>query len=248
MSRIEKNTPIKKEIDNLKKDLSQQMKPDKKKSNFFLTCGLIAFFVFVVVIGLITWSLAATGLVSVPIFSSFAYNVPSPTYVVEAGPSLEVHLQNQIATKTVEAMQTGGDMLNGSMSITLPETGFTTSLRSVIEESAEGQIDSENAQIAILEGQGLEVFLPLANNENESALVILLAISPQNDMLVAEIENIKIGAFRLPEWLSNLFIEPLVNNGIQEINKKLEAGAAIESIEYHQGELVLIGSINEMLE
>jgi len=235
VARVEKGNPTKEDFDSMKKDVVREVKKRSKRRHPVITCGIIALVFLLAIMLWALWSLAATGLFNIPIFTSLAYSVPEPTREVSIGAPLETHFETQLSK----------GFSSKSISLSLPEDAFTATLRTVIEQSAKEQFDVDSVQIAVLEDEGLEVFLPLANNKQESALKMILLVHEEDGRLVGEVSKTWIGSYRVPGWMVNLFIEPVVKTGISTMSKALELYATVEQIEYNDASVIITGQINQ---
>ena len=90
MARIEKQASLEKQI--------QDVKPRKP----WFACLMIFFAVFLIGAGFLAWTVASTGLVSIPVFTRFAYTQPVPVREVAPGVPVETVLREQIATSLIQ--------------------------------------------------------------------------------------------------------------------------------------------------
>lgn len=243
MARIEKDVPIKQELDAVKGDVLKAVKKGSKSGNPLVTCLVLVLGAFVLFLGWFVWSVASTGLVSIPLFSSLAYRIPEPSHVVEAGTPLETLMQTELASVLSQAVLEGRE--TGSISIDIPESALTASIRGAVSDAAEEQFTASRVQVAVLEDRGLEVFLPLANNDNQSAFTFRVKIGVEEDGLHAELQDVRLGRFRLPDWMTNAFIQPIVDSAVSEMNAQLETYATVEDITYHDGFVTLKGLLDK---
>ncbi len=230
MARIEKDAPVKQELESMKSEIVRNVKKGKKRPHPVLTCAVIALIAFLIFIFWLLWSVAATGLVSIPVLSSIAYQVPEPTRQVIPGETIDSYLQSQINQNTLTLTGSRGE--KPTISFQIPEESLTATLQSVVSESASQQFIPDRVQVAVQEGQGLEVFLPLADNDNDSAITMLLVVSTGDSGLMSELEWVRLGSYTMPRWMSNLFVEPIVRAGLLEMNRTLDTYVQIEAIEY----------------
>ena len=246
MTRIEKNEPVAKEVAALKDEMVQTVKMSgNKKGKFALGC-LIFFIAFIVLLvtGL-AWIAAATGLVRIPVISGLAYEKPAPAHLVAPGLPLDTKINNDLTAEVNRRLVAGhGQLADRTITLELPEDGFTSLLKNLVEESGVKEVKSAGAQIAVIPNQGLELFLPLADNPQESALIVWLEVVPDDQgLLNIQITNLQLGSFSLPGLLYRPIIEPLIKQNMAQLNSDWGRYATFEDIKYETGQVVVTGSI-----
>jgi ABC-type multidrug transport system fused ATPase/permease subunit len=246
MARIEKGTPMKQEMDAMKSDVVKAVKKGTRTRHPIRGCAILLIIGMLLVVFWIVWSLAATGLFSVPVISSLAYRVPEPTRMVLPGIPVETVMQDSLSAQMATRASAGNDLSEAAnIQFSLSEGSLTATLQSVMKEAANSQLLPQQAQVAVIEGEGLEVFLPLANNEKESAVTLLLALQANEGEVIADVRSVHVGSFRLPSWMRVSFIEPLIDSGLREMNDRLASYAQIDSIEPKPGALSITGILLE---
>lgn len=246
MARIEKEVAMKDELDAMKKDVVKAVKKGTKSSHPIRSCALLLAIVVFVLGFWFLWSLASTGLVSVPLVSSLAYSVPEPSRTVDPGAPVEDVVETQLASQ-IEAYGNGGANLSEPLplSFSVPESALTATLRTAVSDSSSTQIAAERAQVAVVKGEGLEVFLPLANNAKESAITMMLSLQSVDGEVVTSVSSVYIGSYHLPAWLRRSFVDPLVDSGWREMGSRLSSYAVIQSITLQDGSLDVSGTLLE---
>jgi len=245
--RVEKSEDLKKELEDTKKELSAQIHKETKKGHPVLTCLVIVVLILVFLIGFVGYWLALTGLSDVPFFSEQFYTRPEPTHKVQPyGQALDSYISEQLTAEINDRIQaTGSPDIERSVSLLLEEGYFTGALRTYTGEESK-LVDSERSQVAALEEDGaLEVFLPLAKSEQETAVTFDLLPSVDEDgLLVVELSDLRIGQLTLPNWLSRTFFKRPIDFAINELNKMIGKYAALEEVEVEDNGLNLTGEIS----
>lgn len=190
------------------------------------------------------WVAAVSGLVTVPVVSPLVYETPVPLHVVAVGPPLETYISETFGSILTSRLQSGsGNLSDRMVEITLPEASITTSFRAILRDSGFGLIDADAAQIAIDEQQGVELFLPLANQSNGNALRLLITLGAKDGLVVLNDVQVKIGNLTIPFWLTDLFVEPIMKQGLNSLNQEIGRYASVEKIEAAFGTLNLSGGL-----
>src|SRR3989339_660555 len=236
MSRIEKNQLVMEEVKEMKGELMDAAKR-KPRRGWRTWVSLIVLFVLVVLIGMALWTVAATGLVTIPVISKLAYQTPSPTYVVREGIPFETLLQQQIAAETVRRAYAGDAAASNEFFISIPENTLTTELRDHLETSGQTFADQDGAQIVVLGESGIELFLPLRDNAQETALVVRLTLSVTEGMLRATAEDVRLGSWQMGSWLREGLINPALDGMLDASMRQIEGTASITSVRADNGSI-----------
>lgn len=247
MARVEKDAGLQQTVGELKQEVvemkKEEVKPARGRSKK-RGCCLVFLVVFLFAVGAIIWGLAASGFVTIPAVSAWAYKIPTPLHIVSAGPPLEAYISETFGSVLTDRLQAGTGSLNDrSVELSLPENSITTSFRTILKDSNLQFFDSEKAQVAIDAGQGVEIFLPLADQANNNALRLLVKLGVKDGLLVLDSAEMKIGSLTIPSWLSNLAIKPLANQGLASLNQQIGRYASIEKIETLPGVLKVFGTL-----
>jgi len=98
-------------------------------------------------------------------------------------------------------------------------------------------------QVAV-KGDALEVYLPITGNKNETALIMLIGVRPDDGGIAVDLRDVWLGSFHVPGWMSNLAIKPAISTGVFEMNRQLRQYAYIEKVEF-SGDKVLLSGLLE---
>jgi hypothetical protein len=247
MARVEKDLKLQQEIQGLREEVvktEKQVKKNSRGGKWFLSCGAIFLFLFLILVGVAVWFLAITGLVTVPIISQLVYKEPQPIHRVEAGVPLDVLITETFNSLITERLQAGGGNLSDrSIQVSLPESAITTSLRSLAEENDIAWFDSQKIQVAIESEKGVEIFVPLVNWDNNNAVRMLLTPSVENGIISLSNLSVSLGNFTFPSWLTNLLVKPMAEKGLESLNQKISSYISLENIELFDGKLDVSGSL-----
>jgi hypothetical protein len=209
-----------------------------------LNCCLFLLALLLAAAGAIVWFLAASGLVTLPIISSWVYKAPTPIHDVVASAPLDVYLSEVFNDLLTDRLQAGGGVLiDRSVEVSLPEGSITASFRDLIAEVEVPWFDFEKAQVAVGE-DGLELFLPLINSENNNALILFLVPGAVDGLVSLQSSRISLGSLTTPTWFSDSLLTPLLRQGLNPLNELVGRYAAVEKVEVGEGEMTVVGELS----
>jgi hypothetical protein len=243
--RVEKNQDIKKELVKTKRELSSEIKRETKKGHPILTCLIVLILAVVLVIGWTGSLVAKTGLVEVPVLTGIFYSVPEPVREVVPTQTFEEAMSDQLTELINERIYSiGGADIDRSLSLNLEEDVLTASLQ-VLLANQDKYFETPEIQLASVVPDQLELFMPLANNELDSALTVSLVPSiDQEGMLDLSIQSLHVGNLKLPNWIVGLVMNRPLDLMTWQLNKNMSQYATWESVQVHDKMLTLIGEIN----
>jgi hypothetical protein len=236
MSRIEKGSEVKEELQQMKGEVIKEISSTKKRHPF-RNCTFLFFILIIGLFSVVAWAVASTGFVEIPVFSKFAYEKPEPERLVTPGVSIEKVIEEQVLTK----LKTGSK--NETVSIALTEESLTASLRSILESSAGGLVDVSLSQVTISPDIGFTFFLPLESSESETALLISVKANIKDGAVELIPEVFKIGSLSIPNSFTALILQSLLKEQLADANKILGSYVQIEEVEYKEGSVVVSGKI-----
>ncbi|MFC1788125.1 hypothetical protein ACFLZY_02815 [Patescibacteria group bacterium] len=243
MARIEKDGNVQAELSQMKGEVISAVKKSKKNRAKQGCCSFLVV-LFLVSVGSLIWMVASTGLIKIPVFSAWAYHKPEPTRIVLTEKSLETVIEEAIKTEVMNRIQTSGGVLTDrQISLNLPESALTASFRESLQDSDQNTIDYSQSQIAIINGQGLEIFMPFADSIQESAVVAQVALSPVDGLFTVDQIKVWIGQCKIPQLLSETLLRSMIDQGLNEVNQELGKFAKIDQIIYQDGSVELSGQI-----
>ncbi len=243
MSRVEKteesNTSLPKRNDEVVEGLDDKKK--KTRGRFF---GCAFLFVSFLLVGLfVAWQVAATGFVKIPVISSVAFSDPKPVHVVQGGISVEQLSESYFKTTIIKRLQAGGgELKDRTVELKLPETSLTTTLRNELSKSSFPFIDAKRAQIAVLDSQELEIYLPVLYKDQSTALSARIALRADQGSFGLDLLKVKIGSFEAPNALIASLIQPFVNRELVSLNQALSSYMQVNSIVTRDGFLDVAGT------
>ena len=245
--RVSKNQEIKEvqnELKKTKKQLSAEIKRETKKGHPILTC-LIIIIVFVLVAGgWISSTVARTGLVEVPVFTSLFYEQPAPLREVVATVPIEETLSDQI-TETINdrIAAIGGTEIDRSFSFSFAEEALSATVLGLLSE--DGFLENKDAQVVVEKSLGIEVFLPVADNPLQTAITAEMnPFIDQEGLVRVDLTKLKIGSLVLPQWLVNLVLSRPLDLITWEFNKNFSAYVDLEQVQVQDGVLIFMGEIS----
>lgn len=242
MSRIQKGSDTKEELQQIKGEVIKELGSQRKRSPW-LACSLIVILVIMSFIGTVMWALAATGLVTVPGFSSWAYNTPIPARIVKPGIPVETIIEEQVKTTLVQRLQEGGgELQDTSVTFVLTEQSLTASLRSQLETTNESTLESSGVQVTISKEQGMTFFLPFEDSLQKSAMQISILAQVQNGVIELRPQSVRIGSLPIPRSVVMFIIQPFLVDQLKAVNSEINSFVKIEHITYEQGQVVIDGN------
>lgn len=244
--RVEKNQDIKEvkeELAKTKRELSGQIKRETRKSHPVLTCLIIVVAVILLGGGWVVSLVAKTGMWEIPVFTDVFYEVPAPTREVIAEGDLDEVLTEELTDLVNERVQEiGGADIDRSLSINLEETVLSAALP-LLSQDSEGMI-GDKAQVAALEDTGLEVFLPLAKSELNTAVMLdLVPYIDEDSSLQVDVNQLRLGQLKFPTWLVNLVLRRPLSLASWELNREISKYAELESVTVYEGYINLSGEL-----
>lgn len=190
----------------MKGDILKAVHKGKPRLLGFWSCAVLLLVVILPIGGFVAWTAAATGLVAVPVLSSWAYEVPAPSRSVAAGLSLEAYLKS--------------GSFKGNFA-DIPETTMTALVRDTLSTDGQTWFDERKSQIAKNEDGGVELYLPLRDNAQRSALVAHLDVSLDQGKIAVVVSDVALGSWKVPAWIVSSVIVPAIAPTIASINADL---------------------------
>lgn len=191
----------------MKGDILKAVQKGRSKRPWFRSCAVLLVVALLVVGGFVAWTLAATGLVAVPVLSSWAYQAPSPQRTVVPGLSLEAYLKS--------------GSFKGNVA-DIPETTMTAIVHDTLSTDGQTWFDEHKSQVAKNDdGEGVELYLPLRDNAQKSALVARLDVSLDRRKIVVSVSNVTLGSWKVSPWLVSSVIVPAIAPTVASINAAL---------------------------
>lgn len=244
MTRVEKGAGIEKRLEEVKAEVSSEVRRSTRRSRPWLTCSLIMLVVLLGICVWILWTLAATGLWKIPVFTAVAYDVPAPTRDVTPGVPAETVVEETFSTTLTRRLYEGGGTLtNRKIEITLSEASLTASLRSFLEQSNLDWIDTTHAQLVVDPEVGVELFVPFTNSELNTASTLRFVVEASEGNLIVTPTEVRVGSAKVPGFLVATFFKPFLVSELAKLNATLVGYATISSIEILPRELLIEGEL-----
>ncbi len=247
MSRIEKQASLEKQIQDVKGDVVQEMKQQTKPHKRWLTCLIIFLVLFLVGLSSLAWLIASTGLVSVPVFTRFAYSQPVPLREVAPGIPVETVLREQIATSFVQRFREGGRFLpspNQTLEVRLSEASLTASVRSKLEEASLEGLEISALQVILEPDSGVEVFIPVQDSHLQTAVIFFFDVMAKDGAIAVIPKDVFVGNLRVPSFLVKTFLTPLLKQRLAQLNELIVGYGKISSLDISSGELLIQGTVS----
>lgn len=196
------------------------MKEEKRffSVRLFLILLLVLFFA---VLLRALWVLASTGLISIPVFSSWAFEMPSPLREVSSNVNFQEYISQTLDNVITRRMQSkSGFLQNRSMQVVLPEDILSKGFRSFLQTQAQISFaEPQQSQLVIEQTGMVEVFLPVKYHKQKSAVKLWVYPSLQEGKISFDLTDMWIGSWHVPGWLrKNMAQEflPVLEQRIQE--------------------------------
>jgi hypothetical protein len=217
----------------------------KKKPHPLVTCMTIVFALVLVFVAAVLWLVAATGIMAIPIFSRLAYETPTPLRTVTPGVPLETYIQSEVSEILTRRLYEGqGSLQDTSLEMRLTEQSFTASLRGLTQEIGEGlPFDFSAAQVALDAQKGAEIFLPIKENPQQTAVRICVYASAQDGAVSLEIKEASVGALDVPMSVFNSLLHRVVEQSLRSLYEQLGSYVSLHSITYEDGVMILSGDL-----
>ena len=245
MSRIEKieesqkstlQTPVRDEV-------VEPFGDHKKKTRKRFSCLGIFFIALVLLVGFFAWEIAATGLVTVPVFSSVAFSEPIPVRVVKAGVMVEQLSESEFKKILMQRLRAGGGTLSDrSITLGLPESSLTATLQNILKQYPNTNIDASRAQIAVLPNQELELFVPLQVAGRKTVIIAHVLLVADKGLFDLKLLNVRLGSFKAPSMLVAALVQPFVNQQLVSLNHALSSYMHVDSLVTEEGVLTASGT------
>lgn len=222
MSRIEKNQPVMEEMEEMKGEIMGAVK-SRRRPGWKTWTAVLVLLVIAALSILFLWTLAATGLANVPVLTRWAYEAPAPTRVVGEGVPFEAVVQQQVP----------------SSSLSIPETTLTTELRDSLSTSGQSFADAERAQVAVLAGEGIELFLPVRDNAQDTAMVVRLRLTVEDGAPNVDAEEVYVGSWKMWSWLREGLVNPALDGALDSVAREIEGRVSVTSVRAEEGTLLI---------
>lgn len=237
MSRIEKNQPVMEEMEEMKGEImgAVKRKPGRGRWYHYVMLAMVAG--FLALFAWAAWTLAATGLVTVPVLSRWAYDIPVPTRVVGEGVPFETVVQQQVAEEAMRRAYAGGAA--SDLALTISETTLTTELRDSLETSGQTFADPDGSQVAVLSGSGIELFLPLRDTDQQTAVKALLRVTVTDGVPKVTAETVSLGSWQVGAWLREGLVNPMLDGLLDTVVREVEGSVTVTSVREEEGSLIV---------
>lgn len=245
MTRIEKNASVEEELQNIKGEVVREVKHRSRRLRKFFTCSAVILFLVASFVALISWIVAATGFVEIPIMTTLAYDLPVPLREVKSGVPVETIVKNTLTAELTKKLYAGGgELKDRSVNLELSESSITASLRSITENSGVSAIDASKLQVVVEPGVEIEFFAPIEGSPLGTSVVITLGIDAKNGLIDIEPRQVRVGSLEFPSFLLASVLQPLIRQELQSLNSMLTGYARVDSIGVESGVLIISGELS----
>lgn len=201
------------------------------------------FIIVLLIVGLpVLYILVRSGLVVIPVASAILYNEPTPVHAVSPSGSLNEVLETQLNAFAASRF-TSGSLVGEQITFALPESAMTAALQPSIESSVSKTFIANKSQIAVVEGVGLEAYLPFQHGSGRTALIILFNFDLENGELKPHVQEFKLGQLHLPRAFMNFAIRESQKAWLAPLNEHLKTFLQIQAIEYGTSSMNIQGTL-----
>lgn len=213
-----------KEMEEMKGELKTVVKEGKRGRHRFRSCGFIALAIIFTLSAYLIWTVASTGLVQIPLLTNLTFH--SSTLVREV--SLGVPFNSALSKQTVAGQ------------IHLSEGTLTTFLQDQLSTRSQNFFESKGAQILLTKSDGIELSLPIRDNELGSTVVVKFEMDIQEGAITLNLLSASLGSWNVPNVLLQGVLAPFLTTGTTELNTLLKDVCTPTSIAQQEGSLTLI--------
>lgn len=226
--------------DELRHEIRREIKREarrKKMSRCFGCCAAIIL-VILVLASLVSFVLAKTGLVNIPVFTKLFYNTPKPGRAVEvktSGVPVMESLNQQLAKQLGSAGKNNKPIF---LDLKISEEELSAMLKSAAGQAGQNA-SAPDFQVAIMPDK-LEFFGQIPQISNS---FLTLGIMPKvvGGQLALDLVSVKVGNLALPASAANLLVQDFMSQQLKKINEFLSSQGELESINLYDGYMEIKG-------
>ena len=207
----------------------------EKNGWLHLLIGLVGGCLILVILAVIAGyvALSKTGLVG----SEKSFDVPEPVRVVEVDSTFD-EIQSTLVKSALSSLS------NGEVSLLLTDEMLTVLMRDGLAQAGEEAFDVERAQIAVVEDGHLELFIPLAINDRETALRAEIGLALTDGRVKASVGEVRVGNLKLPGNFATSASETAIQSALDSQLDDVQGALQLTGIEYTDGSLRLTGDVD----
>ena len=105
-------------------------------------------------------------------------------------------------------------------------------------------IDVAHSQVVVDEDIGFEIFLPMRSSTQETAVKIQLMMIPEEGTILLDVKDVWIGSLHVPDMLVSFLASAFLERNMQQISSEFRQYVNLQSVEYNNGSLTLIGELS----
>jgi hypothetical protein len=244
MARVEKQSSVKKQIEDVKADVVKEVKQQRRKKRPWMSCSVIILVVVLLLMLWGVWSVAATGLTKVPVFSRFAYTTPEPTRLVEPGIEAQDYVKEWFATLLTQKFYDGRGTINDvSFDLSVSEEILTTTLRSLVNVEGVEWIDVDNTQVVVDPEVGIELYFPLSKEKTDTAIIAIFDISVEGTDIKIKPIDVALGQWHVPNFLVASFLVPIIERQSDLLNQELGGYVSVKNVQSSDAKIDIEGDL-----
>lgn len=177
--------------------------------------------------------LGKTGLIG----SNDSFEPPAPSRIVETDTTFDA-IQSALIKSTLSSLQ------NGEVSLVLTDEMLTVLMRDGLRQAGEEVFDVERAQIAIVDGAYLELFVPIETNGRETTLMAEIGLALDGSRVKASVGNVHVGNLKIPGNFATEASEGAIQNALDSQLDQVQGAIDLTELTLTEGELRLTGAVN----
>ncbi|TAK03240.1 hypothetical protein EPO34_04185 [Patescibacteria group bacterium] len=243
MARIEKGGDVQEQLSQMHGEIMQTVRRRSGRGRAIgcAVAGLAALLLALIAAG---WVVAATGLAQVPLLTGAAYRVPQPAHAVIETEPIETYVSRALSDLLGTRLRQGnGTLSDRRFSLVIPEGTFTASLRDALGRTDQNLVDAGRSQAAVTP-DGLELFLPLKDNRQGSALVLTLRLSAANGSLDAAVREVRVGSLAVPGPVTEAAFAPAVRQSLLPFTEAFGRYATLTGVSSEAGAIRFTGELS----
>jgi len=221
----------------LKEEVRKEIRRESRR-RFYVSCALYLVFL-TIMLGLpfllLAGIAAKSGLFQVPVLSGWLYEPSAPTRIVVplAGSGPDAILASMAAKASY-------DRASGIAEMSLTEQELTTLLSaSVAEAAASGTlpIPLESMQAVLLADGTMELYAVTERKGNQAPVILTVTPNVVNGGLDLRTENFLIGAFDVPDFMTDLVLSAFARSVTDSLESGLSSVGTLDDIMVEEGKL-----------
>ncbi|MFH0927994.1 MAG: hypothetical protein V1821_00815 [bacterium] len=202
-----------------------------------------------IILVLFLWGVVAvakTGLVEIPLVSKIVRTTSEPARTVAVPPA------TMGLAETVEIQVAGAanryrrDPVEDNRNFEIRLSEATLS-KSILEAGPDFQKQFPDSKILLGQialNEGISIYVKILKDERVQTISAAFSLAVADGQPVVRFTEVRIGSERLPNWIVNLVVRPMIQKNISDYLKNLAPYGAITDVETRPGLLIIKARFN----